>query len=219
MQRFANRLFRLMNENAVSQTALANAVGVTRQSIAQYLEGNTQPSAEKICAIADFFNVSADYLLGRTDCKSPDIDMQAICKKTGLWPETVERLLALKKSERKAIIGDDDEGLMDSVEIPQWQYDAFSVCINLFLLDDFSPSLAREAYHVVEENKKIKKTSIEIMDKARAAVADIDPGLWVLDPVESRVFYRYRVDYWFKKISGHIIDGMNDWLDFKEGKT
>lgn len=218
MQQFAKRLYQLMDEKGVSRSALGNAVGVTRQSIAQYLDGNTQPNAEKLCAIADFFNVSADYLLGRTDCRSSDIDMQEICKKTGLWPEAVERLLALKKSERKAIIGDDDEGLMDSVEIPQWEYDVFSVCINLFLLDDFSPGLAREAYHVVEEDKKIKETSIEIVDKARAAVADIDPGLWVLDPVESRVFYKYRVDYYFKRISGHIIDGMKEWLELKEGR-
>lgn len=93
MQQFAQRLCQLMNEGGVSQYTLGKTIGVTRQSIAQYLDGNTQPNAEKICAIADFFDVSTDYLLGRTECKKADIETQAICKITNLTQEALSAML------------------------------------------------------------------------------------------------------------------------------
>lgn len=93
MQRFSSRLAYLMNEKGISQQALAQVIGVARQSIAQYLDGKTQPNAEKICAIADYFGVSTDYLLGRVDLQSTDIDIQGICKKTNISQKALEVIL------------------------------------------------------------------------------------------------------------------------------
>jgi hypothetical protein len=42
--------------------------------------------------IADYFKVSTDYLLGRTDEPSPSLDIQAIHKKTGLSEKAIEEL-------------------------------------------------------------------------------------------------------------------------------
>ena len=218
VSKIGERIRTLREEKGLTQQGLADSLHVKRETINMWENGFRDLKTGSVVLLADFFNVSADYLLGRSACKSPDIDIQAICKKTGLWPEAVERLLALKNSERKALIGGDPEGLMDFDEIPQWEYDAFSVCINLFLLDNFSPALATKAYHVAEESKKVQKTSIETIDKARAAVADIDPELRVLAPIESQVFYRYRVENYSKKIAGNIIEGMKYWLELKEGK-
>lgn len=67
MYKFSNRLAELMSEKKVSGWKLAQDIGVTRQSIAQYLDEKTQPNAKKICKIADYFQVSTDYLLGRCD--------------------------------------------------------------------------------------------------------------------------------------------------------
>ena len=46
---------------------IADAAGVSLMGYYRYEKGDRQPTADKIIALADFFNVSTDYLLGRTD--------------------------------------------------------------------------------------------------------------------------------------------------------
>ena len=62
------RLKELRAEKRVTQEQLAEAVGVERSSIGKY-EGNQNidPSVEVLNALADYFGVTTDYLLGRTD--------------------------------------------------------------------------------------------------------------------------------------------------------
>lgn len=65
---FAQRLTKLRNDTHLSMANLANAVGLkTAGAINQFEKGLNLPSIETLVAIADFFNVSVDYLLGRTD--------------------------------------------------------------------------------------------------------------------------------------------------------
>ena len=85
-----------MGENKTSQQTLAKAIGATRQSIAQYMDENTKPSSEKLLAIADYYNVSMDYLAGRVDYRSTNKTVQGICEETGLSSEAVEVLQDLK---------------------------------------------------------------------------------------------------------------------------
>lgn len=47
----------------VTQKELALAIGVRPQTVAQYVTGETQPSSEKLLKMADYFGVSADYML------------------------------------------------------------------------------------------------------------------------------------------------------------
>lgn len=75
---------------------IADGVGISRQTIGQFLLGNTHPDTETLCKLADFFKVSTDYLLGRTDVKSADTTLQDICKYTGL-SEKATTLLSLSK--------------------------------------------------------------------------------------------------------------------------
>ena len=57
----------LRSKHNITQGQLAAAVGVERSSIGKY-EGNQSviPSVDVLKAIADYFNVTTDYLLGRT---------------------------------------------------------------------------------------------------------------------------------------------------------
>ncbi|MBS4924795.1 MAG: helix-turn-helix transcriptional regulator [Ruminococcus bicirculans] len=78
---------------------IADGVGISRQTIGQFLLGNTQPDTETLCKLADFFKVSTDYLLGRTDVKSADTTLQDICKYTGLSEKAITLLSLSKDSE------------------------------------------------------------------------------------------------------------------------
>jgi len=57
----------LRSKHKITQEQLAAAIGVERSSIGKY-EGNQNviPSVDVLKAIADYFNVTTDYLLGRT---------------------------------------------------------------------------------------------------------------------------------------------------------
>lgn len=88
----ATRLRELMLEAKITQIELAKKLGITRQSISQYMDGTMLPNAEKLYLIADFFDVSSDYLLGRTNVRTLSTDIVTACKITGLSEEFVEYL-------------------------------------------------------------------------------------------------------------------------------
>ncbi|MDO4154528.1 MAG: helix-turn-helix domain-containing protein [Candidatus Fimenecus sp.] len=57
----------------LTQTDLANAIGVTQRKISFLETGASEPSLRDITAICRYFNVSADYLLGLPrDMEYPD---------------------------------------------------------------------------------------------------------------------------------------------------
>ena len=62
---FANQLGFLRRSQQLTQEQLADKLGVTKQSVSNWENGNIMPSVEMLEKIADFFNVSVDYLLGR----------------------------------------------------------------------------------------------------------------------------------------------------------
>lgn len=61
---FANNLERIRKDKKVSQARLAKALGVTQQMISNYEKGLSSPNIEVLIKIADFFNISIDFLVG-----------------------------------------------------------------------------------------------------------------------------------------------------------
>ena len=57
----------LRQEHGVSQRELAEAVGVSQQSINKYENHAIEPDIATLIALADYFDVSIDYILERTD--------------------------------------------------------------------------------------------------------------------------------------------------------
>jgi transcriptional regulator with XRE-family HTH domain len=61
-----NRIKDLRIIHNMSQEQLAEKVGTTKQAISQYERGIRKPKYEILEAIADYFNVDYDYLIGKT---------------------------------------------------------------------------------------------------------------------------------------------------------
>lgn len=59
----------LRKENKLTQKELADKINVTHVSISGYESGNRNPDTETLQLIADYFDTSVDYLLGRTHKK------------------------------------------------------------------------------------------------------------------------------------------------------
>ena len=70
MNDFGSRLKRLRKEKKLSQSELANKLGYCRSTIANYEQNKRLPSVEILLDIADYFNVSLDYLMERTNIRN-----------------------------------------------------------------------------------------------------------------------------------------------------
>lgn len=65
--KFSKRLYILRKEKNLSQVDLAEEIKVSASSISLWEAGKVIPEAEKILHLANFFNVSTDYLLGSSN--------------------------------------------------------------------------------------------------------------------------------------------------------
>lgn len=67
-----DRLRSLREEKKLTQEELGKAINVTKVSISGYENSNRNPDIETLHQIADYFEVSSDYLMGRSDVKNPE---------------------------------------------------------------------------------------------------------------------------------------------------
>ncbi len=90
-----NRIKKLRKENDLSQRALAKKLNLSPSTIAMYETGDRKPDSDTLQKIANYFNVSVDYLLGNTDERSPAHKIkQALSNDPALlkfWDELKER--------------------------------------------------------------------------------------------------------------------------------
>lgn len=90
---FGTRLTALRKEKKLLQADLANKIGIARATYGAYEQGTRQPDFETLEKIADFFGVSTDYLLGRTDSptltphEQDELEFQAFANdpELGVW--------------------------------------------------------------------------------------------------------------------------------------
>lgn len=74
MSRFGEILAELRKDKGLSQKELAMVFHVSSSTISSYETGSHLPNSEQIVAFADYFDVTTDYLLGRSSCDmSPEI--------------------------------------------------------------------------------------------------------------------------------------------------
>lgn len=67
MQDFYVHLRAIRKSRKTTQKQVAVAVGVTERNYQDWEYGNTKPGFDALVALADYFNVSLDYLVGRSD--------------------------------------------------------------------------------------------------------------------------------------------------------
>lgn len=74
-----SRIKQLREENGTSQLELAKIFNISNTALSQYESGNRTPSDDLKIKLADYFNVSLDFLMGRTEsykinnCSSTEI--------------------------------------------------------------------------------------------------------------------------------------------------
>ncbi|TCL61933.1 DNA-binding XRE family transcriptional regulator [Hydrogenispora ethanolica] len=66
---FAQRLKELREENQLTQEQLADQISTSKQVISRYEKNQREPGINIVAKIADFFQVSIDYLAGKINHK------------------------------------------------------------------------------------------------------------------------------------------------------
>ena len=88
------RLKELRQERELTQWDVANGIQTGQRNIGRWERGEVLPSADYVVKLADFFEVSADYLLGRSD----DFGNVSIQRLTPELKEDEGELLSLYRS-------------------------------------------------------------------------------------------------------------------------
>lgn len=76
------RLRELREDRDLRQSDIAKATGIDQKTISNYETGKTKPDSEALILLADFFDVTIDYLVGRTNinCRNSN-DVKVALKK------------------------------------------------------------------------------------------------------------------------------------------
>jgi transcriptional regulator with XRE-family HTH domain len=109
MKIFGETLRTLRERHDMTQEALGKILNVTQSTIAYYESGKKQPTLETLLIIADYFEVSTDYLLNRTNSisaasKIPKSDIELLNKINNLSDKNrkeIESYISYKEDSSK----------------------------------------------------------------------------------------------------------------------
>lgn len=88
-----NRIKDLREDRDLRQSDLAAATGIDQRTISNYETGKTSPDAYALIKLADFFDVSIDYLVGRTN-----LDLSSNLKREACIKKIIKELEELKNN-------------------------------------------------------------------------------------------------------------------------
>jgi len=96
MNVFPERLKQLRVKQGKNQADIAEIIGASVQSYSAY-EAGREPKYDMLCQLCDYFGVSADYMLGRTDAPTPAV--ANMVEELGISPNAIMNLIVNKRTK------------------------------------------------------------------------------------------------------------------------
>lgn len=184
---FGKRLKELRKANGYTIEQFAQRVGIAKSTVGYYENDNRLPDIEILARIANEFNVSADYLIGRTNTTALKGKMKNVCELTGLSDTAAEYLAKLvknKDSRKLSVInhlfarlnedydffchdtqgeGDDASSILGALFIYFEKYGDFDKELSYFVLGSFDEDMLREAYrqHLLNQITDVVKDEVK----------------------------------------------------------
>lgn len=106
-----NRIIELRKEAGLNQTQVAQKIGCVLKTYQNYEQGHNFPTLEYAAALAELYEVSIDYLLGRSDCRN--VDNSYINKLTGLCDNAISTLKLLNMNNGSTVVGHNEIGTLN----------------------------------------------------------------------------------------------------------
>ena len=96
-----NRIKQLRNEKNINQDVLAKLLGLEIAGISKLETGRVPLKDEYIVKLSEYFNVSTDYLLGKTDIRNPGKQLDDVLNEAmiGMSKEEYETLNETQKKQ------------------------------------------------------------------------------------------------------------------------
>jgi len=98
------KILELRKEKGVTQTELGNAIGVGAYTISKWERGKFVPDIDSIIALADYFECSIDYLVGREDDFGNITVNKSISKESEKILSAINKLSEAKRELVKSLI-------------------------------------------------------------------------------------------------------------------
>lgn len=95
------RIKELRTEMHKSLRDVASELNISYSSLSKYERGDQQPSYETLMKMADYFNVTTDYIIGYTDIRTKNIEDRAIAERTGLTLRSIDMLYGFQRNARR----------------------------------------------------------------------------------------------------------------------
>ena len=94
----------LREDKDLKQSDIANLIGTTQQQYSKYETGESELPLRALETLAGYYNVSTDYILGRTDCREgvDGVNRKVIPKHTA--GQVISDILSLSTAGRAAVI-------------------------------------------------------------------------------------------------------------------
>lgn len=141
---FPTALRKIMEEQNVTQTALAKHLDKTAQAVSLYCMGESAPDLETLVKIAAFLNTSTDYLLGL----EPDPTKKpSAATELGLSADAIENIRFYAEDSGEALHGLDL--LLNSL-------DFYGVCLSISRLQKYVKSLSEETFPEIDHSRQRK---------------------------------------------------------------
>ena len=110
MVKIADRIKQLRKKKGVSQSQLAEAIGVKNNTVSTWERGTRKPDFDALQLLSNYFEVSFEYLLGTSDEEETrfkpsqeDLDFYALSAKADEIKESTELLCRLSDKSRKIV--------------------------------------------------------------------------------------------------------------------
>lgn len=120
---FCQRLDELMTERGLNNLRLSKETGVADRLIGAWKKGEKRPGFENLVLLAEYFEVSLDYLVGRSDVRKIDIKKEPVLEISENGREMLELYEQLPERKQLEMIGYIrrmvDEPKVSGCEVPQ----------------------------------------------------------------------------------------------------
>lgn len=189
---FGQRLKVLRGERSqaeiVALIASKTGVPITAQTLGRYERGERKPDIEIVEALATTFEISADYLLCRTNVKTPEMSIQAICDYTGFSEDAIAMMERVKKYRYYSL---------DILNILLETGQIYTICSCLAVAGDLLDSYKNE---IEKCERRIEEIKNELYDPSDRLNYREDPDLCVDELEEEKKDNEKKIDEYEDKI-------------------